>query len=178
MSASFGNARWIASGMLAAALAVMVVAPAEAQPLRRSEHWQRQYTGGYGGRPYGGRHYYSGHRSDYAGYRSHYGGGAYVDGGLVLGILGLGLVVDAIVDSQRPVVVYQPQAAYRYQQPADLYPQPYAPDYPPPARDYPECREFVGNPGAMAFCEKGVLEREYEEQKLLERRAYEAGRGR
>jgi hypothetical protein len=156
MKNSFGNTRRIASGMLAAALAVMVAAPAEAQPLHRNQYWQRHNASGYG-------------RHD-TGHRYSSGWGAHIDGGLVLGILGLGLVAGAIADSQRPVVVYQPQPAYPY-------PEPYETGYPPPRRYYPECKEFVGNPGAMAFCEKGVLERENEEQRLLEQRAYEAGRG-
>jgi hypothetical protein len=99
----------------------------------------------------------------------------YVDGGLALGLLGLGVMTNAFVNAQRPVVVYQQQPTYQSQY---QYPQSDPQEYPPPRRYYPECKEFVGNPGAMAFCEKGVLERENEEQRLLEQKAYETGRGR
>ena len=161
MKTIFVSSGRIVSGFLAAALAVMTAVPAQAQAQRPNNYARPPY--------YGGGHYYGGHRY-YGG--PHYYGGAYVDGGLLLGVLGLGLMVDAIVDSQQPAVVYQPQP-----QPQYLYQQSNPQEYPPPRKYYPECKEFYGNPGAMAFCEKGVLERMNEEQRLLEQKAYEAGRG-
>jgi hypothetical protein len=184
MKNSFKSIRRVVTGILAATLVAMVVAPAEAQDRHRSQSWQRPHSGGYGGHYSGGygRHYSGGYSRHYSGGHGgpHYGGryysgGVYVDGGLALGVLGLGIMADAVMSAQRPVVVYQQQPPYpsQYQ-----YPRYDPQEYPPPRRYYPECKEFVGNPGAMAFCEKGVLERANEEQRLLEQKAYETGRGR
>ena len=187
MKTIFGNSGRIVSGILTAAIAVMIAAPAQAQGMHRNPIQRTPYYGGYNRHYYGGTRYYGG--PYYGGYRYYggpyyggpyyggaYYGGAYVDGGLILGLLGLGLMVDAFADSQQPAVVYQPQPAPQPQQ--QYQNQPSDPqEYPPPRKYYPECKEFLGNPGAMAFCEKGVLERMNEEQRLLEQKAYEAGRG-
>lgn len=169
------KARQIVTGMLALVFVAVVTVPVQAQVL------QRNRVGGSSG--YGGTR--NNHRVDrHNPGRSHQyrGGGPYFDGGLFLGVLGLGILLDAIAESQPPVVVYEPQRRYWR---SDLQPgyepadPPYDPrEYPTPKRYYPECKQFLGNPGAMAFCEKGVLERENEEQRELEQKAYDAGRGR
>lgn len=175
MKTIFRTSKRLLSGIVATAFAVTISVPAAAQAGGWNQSGGRSSSGG---NRYGGERHYR----DYSSHHRHGGYGGwrmrpYVDGAWLLGALGLGLAVEAIVASQRPVVVYQPLPGYRDQQ-AAAYPQQYQPDYPPPRRDYPECREFIGNPGAMAFCEKGVLERQNEERRLLEQRAYETGRGR
>lgn len=169
------KARRIVTGMMALVVVAVLTVPAQAQVL------QRNRVGGESG--YGGsRHSHRGDR--FSPGRSHHyrGSGPYFDGGLFLGVLGLGILLDAIAESQPPVVVYEPQRRYWRSDRQPGYESDDPPydtrDYPPPKRYYPECKEFLGNPGAMAFCEKGVLERENEEQRQLEQKAYEAGRGR
>lgn len=169
------NTKQIFSGTLALAFAALMVVPAEARDLRRNRIDRHPGSGG-------GHHY----RHD--GPRHHRGAGPFFDGGLILGVLGLGILIDALVDDPPPVVVYEPPPVrYRRYAPREWYrsydlEEYYDPsdpgDYPSPKRYYPECKEFAGNPGAMAFCEKGVLERENEEQRRIEQRAYESGRGR
>lgn len=169
------NRKRIVSGVIALALATAIVVPAQAQVRHRNRHDR-----------------YSDHRGAdrqrHGGPRLHRGGGPVFDGGLFLGVLGLGVLLDAMIDAQPPVVVYAPppvryrryppQPPYRPYTPEELYEPSGTWGYPPPKRYYPECKEFLGNPGALAFCEKGVLERENEEQRQIEQRAYDAGRGR
>ncbi|HEY5999007.1 MAG TPA: hypothetical protein VI078_06835 [bacterium] len=180
MTSGMGKTGRIIAVMLAAILVVAIAAPAGAQP-RGGRH---SFAGGYGGhRGFGGHDRHGGYRGHGTpGWHRGPDGYGYWGGsplGFFLGALGVGIAIDAMVDAQRPVIVEPPPEAYGYyQEPGTPPPVQYQAEYPPPRRDYPECREFIRNPGAMAFCEKGVLEREYEEQRLLEQKAYETGRGR
>lgn len=132
-----------------------------------------------------------GHSYDRGSHRHYYGGNGNLAAGIFLGALGYGVAdrfIEAIVDSQRPIVMYQAPAPVQ----PTYVPQPaYATAPPTPDVRYPtspECAKYIGYPEYLAACEQGVAEKRadehrQEEQRRAEQRArcmqeaYETGRG-
>ena len=123
----------------------------------------------------GGRHYNYGHGNYYHGHR----------GGISSGeaaAIGLGAFAFGVLMSQ-PRIVYPaaPQPQVIYVPPPVVYapaPQPVYVQPQPQVTVVPqECSKFLPNMDAVDACIVGVRERQAIEQRNLERRAYEHGRG-